>query len=123
MTALGTPVPILRIFDEQKAREFYCGYLSFTVVFEHRFEPALPLYLEIRRDDAVLHLSEHHGDSSPGARIRIAVQDIEEFHRGLAAKDDRHLRPAIIDQPWGMREMTLTDPFSNRLTFFQSAGG
>ncbi len=42
-------IPILRIFDERKAREFYCDFLSFTVEFEHRFEPNLPLYTGVRR--------------------------------------------------------------------------
>ena len=37
------PIPILRIFDEAKARELYLDYLGFTVRFEHRFEPGAPL--------------------------------------------------------------------------------
>src|SRR5262249_32681313 len=53
-------IPILRMFDERKAREFYCDFLSFTVEFEHRFEPNLPLYMGVRRAGLYLHLSEHH---------------------------------------------------------------
>lgn len=37
--SLGNPIPILRIFDEAKAREFYVGFLGFTVDWKHRFEP------------------------------------------------------------------------------------
>ncbi|MGP3358736.1 glyoxalase superfamily protein, partial [Escherichia coli] len=29
-------IPILRMFDERKAREFYLEFLSFSVEFEHR---------------------------------------------------------------------------------------
>ena len=32
-------VPVLRSFDEAKAREFYVDFLGFTVEWEHRFEP------------------------------------------------------------------------------------
>ena len=39
------PIPILRMFDEAKAREFYLEFLGFNVEFEHRFEPGTPLYL------------------------------------------------------------------------------
>jgi catechol 2,3-dioxygenase-like lactoylglutathione lyase family enzyme len=39
----GAPIPILRIFDEAKAREFYCEFLGFAVDWEHRFEDGLPL--------------------------------------------------------------------------------
>ena len=31
----------------------------------------MPLYLGVRRDGFVLHLSEHHGDAGPGASVRI----------------------------------------------------
>ena len=34
---LGAPVPILRMFDVEKARAFYLGFLGFTVDVEHRF--------------------------------------------------------------------------------------
>ena len=51
----GQTTPILRIFDEAKAREFYLGFLGFEVVFEHRFEPGMPLYLGVRRDGCVMH--------------------------------------------------------------------
>jgi len=37
------PIPILRMFDEAKAREFYLDFLGFSVEFEHRFEADLPL--------------------------------------------------------------------------------
>ena len=45
MQALQT-IPILRNFDEAKAREFYLGYLGFQVDWEHRFEPGMPLYMQ-----------------------------------------------------------------------------
>ena len=117
MTTLGPPTPILRSFDEAKARAFYLGYLGFQVVFEHRFEPGLPLYMGIVRDGCSLHLSEHHGDATPGAAMRIAVADLDALHAELAAKDGGHNRPRVEAMPWGTRDMTVTDPFGNRLTF------
>ena len=33
----GKTTPILRIFDEAKAREFYVDFLGFKVDWEHRF--------------------------------------------------------------------------------------
>jgi len=114
---LGKTTPLLRIFDEAKAREFYLGFLGFSVVFEHRFEPGLPLYMGIARDQCSLHLSEHHGDVCPGAGMRIEVSDIDALHAELTAKAYKHARPSVNTMPWGTRDMTLTDPFGNRLTF------
>ena len=65
----NTVVPILRIFDVPKAEEFCQGFLGASVDWDHRFEPGSPLYRQISRGNLILHLSEHHGDGSPGVRI------------------------------------------------------
>jgi uncharacterized glyoxalase superfamily protein PhnB len=109
--------PILRIFDEAKAREFYLDFLGFQVDWEHRFEPDLPLYMQVSRDGCVLHLSEHYGDGSPGAAMRIETEDLDAFHAELASKKYRYARPGIQKMPWGTRDMSVQDPFGNRLTF------
>jgi uncharacterized glyoxalase superfamily protein PhnB len=114
---LGAVTPILRIFDEAKARQFYVDYLGFRVDWEHRFAPDLPLYLQIARDGCVLHLSEHHGDCCPGAALRIVVDDIDALHAELTARHYGYARPEIEDTPWGSRELSIKDPFGNRLTF------
>jgi uncharacterized glyoxalase superfamily protein PhnB len=119
----GPTTPILRIFDEAKAREFYVGFLGFKIDWEHRFEPDLPLYMQVSRDASVLHLSEHFGDGSPGAAIRIQTDDIEAFHRELTARQYKYARPGLEDQPWGTREVSVKDPFGNRLVFFTEVPG
>ena len=113
--------PILRIFDEARAREFYVGFLGFKIDWEHRFEPGLPLYLQVSRGGCVLHLSEHHGDCSPGAAMRIETADLDGFLAELLAKDYKFARPGIEETPWGSRDLSVKDPFGNRLTFTSSS--
>ena len=113
----GNTTPVLRIFDEVKAREFYVDFLGFTVDWEHRFEEGLPLYVQISKDDCVLHLSEHHGDCCPGSAMRIETNELEAFQKELAAKQYKNARPGIEKMPWGSNEMSVSDPFGNRLTF------
>jgi catechol 2,3-dioxygenase-like lactoylglutathione lyase family enzyme len=120
MVKLGKLTPILRIFDDAKAREFYVDFLGFKVDWEHRFEPDMPLYMQLSKDDCVLHLSEHFGDGSPGAHIRIEITGLDEFQQSLLAKHYKHARPGIEDTPWKTREMTIADPSGNRLTFASS---
>ena len=115
--SLGTITPILRVFDETKAREFYVDFLGFKVDWEHRFEPDLPLYMQVSKDACVLHLSEHYGDCSPGGALRIETTDLDAFHAELTAKHYKYARPGIQDMPWGTRDMSVKDPFGNRLTF------
>lgn len=112
------PVPILRSFDEAKAKEFYCDFLGFEVVFEHRFGDNFPLYMELKRGDCVVHLSEHHGDSCPGASLRIETPELRAYIDALRAKDYRHAKPGKPElQPWGWYEIKIGDPFGNRLIF------
>ena len=115
----GPIIPILRMFNEAKAREFYVAYLGFKVDWEHRFEPELPLYLQVSRDGCLLHLTEHHGDCSPGAAIRISIDGVEAFHAELAKKAYGYARPCIETPPWGGCELTVIDPFQNRLVFVE----
>jgi catechol 2,3-dioxygenase-like lactoylglutathione lyase family enzyme len=115
---MGRITPILRMFDEAKAKEFYIGFLGFSVGFEHRFEPGMPLYMGISRDDCFIHLSEHHGDGSPGSHIRIECGDVDALQRELIAKQYKYGRPGVEDTPWNTRELNAHDPFGNRLTFF-----
>jgi catechol 2,3-dioxygenase-like lactoylglutathione lyase family enzyme len=110
-------VPILRIFDEAKAKEFYVGYLGFTVDWEHRFEPDLPLYMQVTRGNLALHLTEHYGDCCPGSTVFVRLTGVEDYHRELSAKNYGYLRPGIELAPWGAKCMEVTDPFGNRLRF------
>ena len=50
-------IPVLRIFDVTKAREFYLDYLGMSVDWEHRFEGTAPLYLQVSRGDLVFSKS------------------------------------------------------------------
>ncbi|RMT68080.1 hypothetical protein ALP44_03916 [Pseudomonas syringae pv. theae] len=84
--SFDSAIPILRMFDERKAREFYLDFLGFSVEFEHRFEADLPLYLGISRNGLHLHLSEHHGDACPGAAVFIPTRNIEQLRDELIGK-------------------------------------
>ena len=123
MTTFGTPVPILRSFDEARTRDFYLDFLGFELVFEHRFEAGLPLYMGVRHGGCVLHLSEHYGDGSPGAAVRVPVDDVVAYAAALRAKRHGNARPGKPQaMPWGSREITINDPAGNRLTFFSESG-
>lgn len=110
------PIPIFRIFDVAKAMEFYRGFLGFGVDWEHRFGDNFPLYCQVSRGNLVMHLSEHAGDASPGAKAFVWMSGIRAFHAGLTAQDYAYMKPGLEQVPWGL-EMTVTDPFANRIAF------
>jgi uncharacterized glyoxalase superfamily protein PhnB len=110
-------IPILRIFSVEKAKEFYVDFLGFTIDWEHRFHDNAPLYAQVSRAGLKLHLSEHHGDASPGSTVFIWMRGIADYHRELIGKNYRYYRPGLEDAPWDARVMEVGDPFGNKLRF------
>lgn len=113
------PVPILRMFDYDKAKEFYIDFLGFHLDWEHNYDTDFPMYCQLSKEQCVLHLSEHFGDCSPGAAIRIETSDLSNYQQELINKNYSYAKPGIIKQPWNTLEMYINDPFYNRLVFFQ----
>lgn len=118
---IHSPIPILRIFDEAKALSFYVEWLNFRIDWQHRFDQHLPLYLQISRESCILHLSEHHGDACPGSALRIPVGDVDELYRELKGRPYRGYFPEVEATPWGSRDMSILDPFGNRIVFTTDA--
>ena len=117
MIVLEQTIPILRIFDVAKAREFYAGYLGFQVDFEHRFAEGTPLYMQVSRGACVLHLSEHYGDGTPGTAVFVRMRGVEDFHREISAKHYKYLRPGLDDQRPDLpfKVVNVIDPFGNHI--------
>ena len=107
-------IPIPRIFDEAKAKEFYVDYLGFTVDWEHRYGENFPLYMQVSRGGLVLHLSEHSGDCNPGSAVYIRATGLVELHQELQAKAYKYLNPGLCSEDSSV-ELELLDPFGNKL--------
>ena len=115
--AFQQTIPILRIFDEAKAREFYIDFLGFQIDWVHRFEPGLPLYMQVSRAGLTLHLSEHVGDACPGSTVFVRTTGINDLHAELIAQKYKYLRPGVEIAPWNAKCMEVIDPFGNRIRF------
>ncbi len=80
----------------------------------------------ISLDDLEIHLSEHHGDCSPGARIFIdGFKNLKEYHQNLLKKDYKYNKPGLKKAFWdeSIIVMEVIDPFGNRLTFTEKTLG
>jgi hypothetical protein len=115
-------IPILRIFSVEKAKEFYIDFLGFKIDWEHRFDEKAPLYMQISRDDCVLHLSEHYGDCCPGSSVFLRVSGVEDYHREISAKGYGYMRPGVERTFHNSKQVSVIDPFGNRIRFGESLG-
>jgi len=113
-------IPVLRIFDYRKMIEFYVNWLGFTIEWEHRFDDNAPIYLQVTKEDITLHLSEHHGDGCPGARLRIETTGVEAYQKQLIEKNYSYNKPGLKEDWNGKPSVTVLDPFGNQLTFVEA---
>ena len=49
--------------------------------------------------------------------MRIEVAEIEKYQKELVGKKYKNSRPELEDTPWGSRDMSIKDPFGNKLVF------
>ena len=119
---MKSPIPILRIFEHTLAKSFYLDWLGCALDWEHQFAEDMPRYMQVSRDALVLHLTEHYGDCSPGARIFVPVDDAEALHVELHSRPNSFMKPGIGTTPWNSICVEVTDPFGNRITFDQPLG-
>ncbi len=110
-------IPIIRIFDEEKAKDFYLGFLGMNLDWEHRFEEDFPVYMQVSRGGLIFHLSEHSGDCTPGSKVFVNVTDIDTLFEEIISRPYKYNKPQIETAPWGDRIFTVIDPFSNKVLF------
>jgi catechol 2,3-dioxygenase-like lactoylglutathione lyase family enzyme len=88
-------IPVLRIFDYKKATEFYVDWLGFKINWEPTFDENTPVYIEIERDGQLIHLSEHHGDGTPGTNVFVWCVGVKDFHAEQINKNYKYNKPGL----------------------------
>src|SRR3954471_4097350 len=115
---LRPATPILRMFDLAATRRFYIDWLGCNLDWQDG-EGDRPVYMQVSRDGLVLHLSSHHDDGTPGTAVLVEIDDVAPLHAELQSAGYPFMNPGIESGPGGGREMTLIDPASNRLRFYE----
>ncbi len=110
-------IPVLRIFDYKKAIEFYVDWLGFKINWEHTFDENTPVYMEIERDGLMIHLSEHHGDGTPGTNVFVWCNGIKDFHTEIMNKKYKYNKPGLDETFYGALSLKVIDPFHNQVIF------
>lgn len=115
MKNLEQAIPVLRMEDPSLAEKFYCEMLGFTKRSLYFPIPGKdsPAYLSLEQDGAQVHLSSYTATTL--ASVYFNVRDIDTLFAELSARGVKCRAP--IDQTWAKREIALSDPFGNKLTF------
>jgi catechol 2,3-dioxygenase-like lactoylglutathione lyase family enzyme len=111
-------IPVLRMYDLAATRRFYVDYLGCSVVSQTG-EPDGPIYLILALGEIRLHLSSFPGDGTPGSVVLFVAHALDALHAELGTKGYPFMNPGIDPAPGGGRQMTLIDPASNSLRFYE----
>ena len=116
--------PIFRIFNYSQALEFYITWLGFQIDWEEPYGTEI-VYLQVSRDNIVLHLAAHPPDACPGAKARAEMRGLPAYHRRLLARESVFKTPDITQADWNNRvlELEILDPFGNLIIFCEPSGG
>jgi uncharacterized glyoxalase superfamily protein PhnB len=111
-------VPIVRITRAEAAEAFYCERLGFHLDFcvpagESERDPC---YMAISRERALVHLSSHSNDGTPGSIVLILCRNVDALYAEFVAKGVP-IQLAPVNQTWGMRELYVRDPDGNTIRF------
>ena len=118
-------VPVIKTSDLDRSIRFYTEVLDFTWKWPEYAEAEIANGVaDLTMEGADLQLSRHAGDGVFGSLQRVFVDDVDErYAKFLSRGLDTTLRPespvhtSPIDQTWGLRELSVTDPDGNGLCF------
>ena len=115
----------MRVFDRAKTIEFYMDWLGFKIEYEYKPMENAPFYMRVSLRDVIIELTEHHGECSPGALVHVEeFAGLEAYYAELYAKDYRYGKPGLNRVDWqpGLIDLTVIDPFNNRIIFSEKVG-
>lgn len=118
-------VPVIKCSDLERSIRFYTEVLDFERRWPEEAERETANGVaHLVKAGAELQLSRHGGDGVFGSLQRVYVDDVDERYETFRARGlDTTRRPespihtAPVDQTWGLREFSVTDPDGNGLCF------
>lgn len=107
-------IPTFKIVDYKKAIEFYIDFLGFTIDWEHRFGPNEPVYMQVSKNDLILHLTENERFQT-GMIVFVETKGIDFLQKEINEKSAQSVTISLTD--WGTKQIEIEDPFGNMLRF------
>jgi catechol 2,3-dioxygenase-like lactoylglutathione lyase family enzyme len=110
---------VLAVPDALASAHFFVGALGFKIVAEPDG------WIFVRKDDCMIMLGECPEDTHPSQLgchnyfAYLRVDDIHAFHSSVLVSGLAPTVGPIADEPWGMREFSLTTPEGYRIRIGQ----
>lgn len=114
-------VPVFRSTDLERSLDYYLNVLGFKRDWSYRMEPESEvMYASVSRGGASVHLSKNIPEKVIAYLYVTGIDELHNEWRAAKAEilyDPNAKEKGPVDQPWGVREIYLTDPDGNVLKF------
>ncbi|MGB8098561.1 MAG: glyoxalase superfamily protein [Terracidiphilus sp.] len=118
-------VPVIKSSNLEKSVQFYTQFLDFERKWPaYEAQETANGVAHLVKDGAEIQLSCHAGDGVFGSLNRVFVDSVDERYltfrrRGLdtTKRPESPIHTAPVNQTWGLREFSVTDPDGNGLCF------
>lgn len=127
--AIRQIVPIIKVGDITRAKDFYGSTLGFTIDFSYSASPSGPTYVGMSLEGQRIHLSTFGGDGVFGTAVYIYVDDIDAYYEKFIARGlktpgrvNSPVEERPVTQSWGMREFYVKDADGNTMRFGSPVG-
>ena len=84
-------MPTLRMTSYARTKAFYEDSLGFTVDWEHRFKPGLPVFMQVSRDGLAFFLTEHTGDCPVGGLVHLYVSSVDDWYADFSVEELQYM--------------------------------
>jgi uncharacterized glyoxalase superfamily protein PhnB len=106
---------VLAVHDAGRAAAFYVEALGFEIVAEPDG------WIFVRKDQCLIMIGECPDDMAPGELgchsyfAYLRVDDVDAYHARVVESQLAPRVSPVADEPWGMREFSLTTPDGHRI--------
>ncbi|ARU60293.1 hypothetical protein CBW65_03860 [Tumebacillus avium] len=109
-------IPLIMVEDLDAAMTFYTEKLGFNVAFVSEWE-----YNGVERDGVQLHLGKDKANpvTPHGVHLYFHVESVDALREEFLASGAITEEVKVVDQPYGNRELYVSDPFGYQIGFYE----
>lgn len=112
-------IPVCRVFDYDKAIDFYVNWMGFKIEWEERPDDG-PFQIRLSLREISLHLVEMRDEGNLGTwAIITGFKNLVPYRKITSLKPSAYKMPVLKKVPRepNTLSMTVVDPFFNRIEF------
>ncbi|WPR77751.1 glyoxalase superfamily protein [Algoriphagus sp. NG3] len=115
-------IPILKIVDVIRAKEFYVDMMGFEVEWEKKSDEKSSIYMILSYKHIILYFTDYDEVASESS-VFIEFSGLKEYQGFLLERKAEYMIADLNMTPWESLSMEVVDPFGNKLLFCEPFNG